>query len=235
MAGRPAGAPNLRDTEITAIIDGVKRRLPRVQSKDIGMMRVYELVSEETGFDSKTVGRVWRMLQPTTGLAVDFIKARAFRMARKIVNEASVPDMIDILSRPNIGVLEPIKKVEGGAGGGFFLSVAMDSCGGVQVSAAAGVQPQPLAPTPTPLSLPPAEAPVEADIIEETGVEEEKCNDYTLPAAPDVDPHARHRPRAPGNSKAYEDALAAAKIRIAKRAKMAESQRKYRAKKAGQE
>lgn len=144
---RPLGAPNLRDVEIDAIIRGVKKRLSRVQSKDIGMMHLYELVAEETGFDAKTVYRVWRMMQPTTGLAVDFIRARAFKLARKIVQDASVSEAMDILSRPNIGVLEPIKKGPEG-GGGFFISVSADSCGAVNVGIGAA-QPQ--------AALPPAE------------------------------------------------------------------------------
>lgn len=139
--GRTAGSPNLRDVEIDAIIRGIKSRLPSVKEGKYGMMHCYRLVAEKTGFDEKTVARVWRMMQPTTGLATDFLKARAFRLARKVVRDASVDQALDILSRPNIGVLDPIKKQEGGPGG-FFISVTADSCGAVNVGIAGGSMPE---------------------------------------------------------------------------------------------
>lgn len=204
---RPAGAPNLRDTEIAAIIAAVKKRLHRVREKEIGMMRCYELAGEEVGFDAKTVGRVWRMLQPTTGLATDYIRARAFRMARKVVTEASVPDLIDILSRPNVGVLEPIKKQEAG-GGGFFISVSADSCGAVNV----GIQGAPAQPQlPAPMEI-------DGDTIE---MEAEEVEEAPKPI----------KSRGFGVSDRYKQALEQAKARLEKRRKKNEQQQRYRAKK----
>jgi hypothetical protein len=218
LPGHPGG-PNLRDAEIAAILDGCKRRIKRVEARELKMLRLYELVGEETGFDWKVIQRVWRMFQPTTGLAVDYIRARAFKLARKVVKDASVSEAMDILSRPNIGVLEPIKKQESGHVGGFIMSVQSDSLGAVSVGVAFGQQPQTLQLPAGQIEDDGASAPSDSYI--ETAVVESKP----------VDPMARHRPRAPGKSKAFEEALAAAQIRIAKRKKRAENTKKWRANK----
>lgn len=216
---RPLGAPNLRDVEIDAIIRGVKKRLSRVQSKDIGMMHLYELVAEETGFDAKTVYRVWRMMQPTTGLAVDFIRARAFKLARKIVQDASVSEAMDILSRPNIGVLEPIKKGPEG-GGGFFISVSADSCGAVNVGIGA---PQPQT------ALPPAgEEEIQGEVFEAVMWDEEA-------KAPPQEEKRKHggQPgeRGPGKSLRFQQAVEEVKKKLAKRAVYKAEYQKKKAKK----
>lgn len=221
---RPLGAPNLRDVEIDAMIRGVKKRLPRVQAGELGMMRLYELVGEETGFDAKTVSRVWRMMQPTTGLAIDFIRARAFRMARRVVNEGSVDALINILERPNVGVLDPVKKVESG-GGGFFISVQADSCGAVNV----GVMPQQSMEARP--DLPALPAPEESIIDMAPGYGEEGPPLNRQQRDELVDPDARHRPRGPGGSKAYQTALEDMKARLAKRAKYNKQYAKRQAKK----
>lgn len=100
-----------------------------------GTMEACELIGKTHGRAHTTIWAVIKRLTPTTGLAADYIKAQAYRLAHKIVKEGSVEQAIDVLSRPNIGVLEPIKKGEIG-GGGFYLSVQSDSCGAVKVGVA---------------------------------------------------------------------------------------------------
>lgn len=68
---------------------------------------------------------------PTKGLAQDYLKANALKLAIRIVEDANVEEAIGILERPNIGVLEPVQK-GGGTKIGFFSNINMGSLGGVQ-------------------------------------------------------------------------------------------------------
>lgn len=85
---------------------------------------------------SRSTGTIWAIVKrmtPTVDVAQDYFRANAFRMAHKIVKEGSPQLLVDVLSRPNVGALDPIKQ-ESGGGGGFFLSVQADSCGAVTVA-----------------------------------------------------------------------------------------------------
>jgi hypothetical protein len=71
---------------------------------------------------------------PTTSLAQDYFRANALRMAVRVVRKANVAEAVDVLSRPNIGVLAP-KAGDGSTGpSGFFLSVQSDTCGALKIS-----------------------------------------------------------------------------------------------------
>lgn len=107
----------------------------RKQGKPI--MESCELVAKYTGRPVETIWAVIRRLRPTTGIASDYIRAQAFKLAHRVVAQASVEQAIDILSRPNIGVIDPIKKGESGSGG-FYLSVQTGSCGAVKMGVMAG-------------------------------------------------------------------------------------------------
>lgn len=76
-----------------------------------------------------------RLLADTTDVARSYFKSNALKMAMKVVREGSVAQHMDILERPNIGVLAPKKQADGGSRG-FFLTVTADSCGAVKVGAA---------------------------------------------------------------------------------------------------
>lgn len=106
-------------------------------------------ISEENKLAPKTIHALLKRLQPTTDLAKMYLKAKAYRMARRLARKASPAEIIDILERPGINVLEPAKKMESG-GGGFFLSVQTDSCGAVKMGIASGQAVAALAPTVTP-------------------------------------------------------------------------------------
>lgn len=98
-------------------------------------MEACKLIGEHLDREPSTVWAVIRRLTPTTGIAVDYLKAQAYRLAHRVVSHGSVEQALDVLSRPNIGVLEPIKKGDAG-GGGFYLSVESNSCGAVRVGVA---------------------------------------------------------------------------------------------------
>lgn len=76
-----------------------------------------------------TIKRLISKYHPTTALAERYIKANAMTLATRVVRHASVEEAVDVLSRPNVGVLQPNKT---GGGLGIFLSVNADSCGGVK-------------------------------------------------------------------------------------------------------
>lgn len=106
------------------------------------MMQACDLVGADMEMPGKSVWSIIQRFKPTTDLGKMYMKAKAYRMTKRLVKEAKAGELIDILSRPGMGVIEPAVKNEGGAGG-FFLSVAADSCGAVKVGVATGsFQPQ---------------------------------------------------------------------------------------------
>lgn len=117
------------------------------QSDKMGRARtlIYKELGEKFGRDWRSIGSVVQRLAPTVNLAQARIRAAAARMVRHVINKGSVAEHIDILSRPNIGVLEPIKKVDPGAGGGgFFSSITVESCGAVRTTITQGQAPEPI-------------------------------------------------------------------------------------------
>lgn len=101
-----------------------------------GLMDSYTLVGAQVGRDKKVIAGIIQRLKPTTDLARMYFRAKAYKMAKRVVAKASPGELMDVLQRPSIGVLDPVKKIEGG-GGGFFLSVSTESCGAVKVGVAA--------------------------------------------------------------------------------------------------
>jgi hypothetical protein len=102
----------------------------------------YDLSMLQPPFPIKpdSVYRTIRRFRPTVDMAALHLKASAYRLARRVVNKASVEQSIDILSRSNMGVLAPAKAQMSGPTG-FFLSVKADTCGAVTVGAAIGELP----------------------------------------------------------------------------------------------
>lgn len=99
------------------------------------------MISEDLGRKGYTLApkAIWNMLQrlrPTTDLAKMYLKAKAIKLARRIVRKANVSEAIDLLSRPDMGVIAPRLASDNAVGGGFFLSVEMDTCGAVKIGAA---------------------------------------------------------------------------------------------------
>jgi hypothetical protein len=137
----PKGAPIL-ESELALILE----RFDHYRKVEgLGLMQAYEAVGSETGRSTKVIGVIINRQRPTVNAARTYLRSKALRMARKIVKRGSTADLINILERPGIGVLDPLKRQDGG-GGGFFLSVSADSCGAVKIGVATGQAQLPAAP-----------------------------------------------------------------------------------------
>lgn len=123
----PSGIP-LKPYEIQEMLD----MFNDCRKKGRGLMESYRIVGAQLDRDPKRVQEVISRLRPTTDVAKMYFRANALQMAMRIKRKANVGELIDVLSRPSIGVLDPIKKVESGPGG-FFLTVNAESCGAVKV------------------------------------------------------------------------------------------------------
>lgn len=89
----------------------------------------------------ETILKYVRTLTDSTALAQQYLKSRAIDLVKRIVKKADVDQAIDILSRPNIGVLKPIQTSKEGPQ--ILISVNQGSLGGVSA---------------VPLHLPPSSA-----------------------------------------------------------------------------
>lgn len=104
----------------------------------MALTETYKTIGEAVGRDFKTVCDVIKRYLPTTDLGTAILRANAADMALKIVKKGTVAELIDVLERPNIGVLDPIKKGGGEDNSGFVLSVTADTLGAVKVGVAVG-------------------------------------------------------------------------------------------------
>lgn len=117
--------------ELDVMLSTYKRQVGSRPRMEI-YQELYELF--EGKYHVNSIASAIARYQPTTELATVILKKGAMRLASRVVRRANVTEAIDVLSRPNIGVLDPIKKTEGG--GGFIISVTAESCGTVKVGAA---------------------------------------------------------------------------------------------------
>src|ERR1700680_4687918 len=126
-----------RPTTMTARMSTILFTVRELQKRGMTLAQAKQATAVQMGIDSREVDRVVESFLPTTDIAREYLKARSFRLAVRAVRKANVDQALDILSRPNIGVLAP--QAEGGSGGagGFFLSVSAETCGAVKVTAAA--------------------------------------------------------------------------------------------------
>lgn len=122
----------IEDTIIAAIIDEYEaaKRVPGTSE-----WAAYQAAAKAVGVGVAEVQAQVKALRSTVRLAKMRILAKSSAMVNKIIDKAPTGELIDILSRPNVGVLEPAQKGAQGSGG-FILSVAMDSCGAVRATAA---------------------------------------------------------------------------------------------------
>lgn len=85
---------------------------------------------------------------PTAGLAKYYLKSQALKLAQRIVADCNVEEAVDILSRPNIGVLAPaVKNQPGPMKASFLTSINPQDLGGVKVAAmvtTGEVEPEPV-------------------------------------------------------------------------------------------
>lgn len=144
----------IKDTIIAEIVE----RFEAVKKLGHTDSQSYNVVAREMGIDAASVRHHVKALRSTVQLAKRKLLSKASAMVDRIVEKAPTSELIDILSRPNIGVLEPAQK-NNNSGGGFFLSVEVGSLGGVRATAAMLPDAQ------VPAALPPAPA----DVIDVTG------------------------------------------------------------------
>lgn len=95
------------------------------------LAQTYRWIGRMQGRNPKTIENFIRRNRSTVEYAKMKLRGAASDIVDKIIDKAPTHELIDILSRPNIGVLDPIKKVEGG--GGFILNVSAESCGAVKI------------------------------------------------------------------------------------------------------
>lgn len=134
----PRGVP-IQPDEIQHMLD----LYTDCRKRGMAIMEAYKRVGALLGRDPKVVGVTIARLRPTTDLGKMYLRAKSFRLVKRLVAKASPAEIIDILQRPSIGVLDPVKKIDGGGGGGFFMSVNVESCGAVKVGAMQAQAPQP--------------------------------------------------------------------------------------------
>lgn len=151
IAHRPTRPRQFRTHEIADILSKY-----RVMTKEQGYLvkDACAKIGEETGRSPDTIYNLVKRFAPTVEPAKAYLSAQALRLAMRIVRKANVQESIDILQRPDIGVLAPKQEGGPGPGTGFFLSVQADSCGAVKVGVGvAPSQPQRFEDLPQPLVL----------------------------------------------------------------------------------
>lgn len=121
----------IQDTIIAEIVT----EFEKAKRRGLTDQQSYSEAAERVGVMPADVRHHVTALRSTVKLAQMKIRAKASVMVDRIVEKAPTSELIDILSRPNVGVLEPSQK-GGQGGGGFILSVGLDSLGGVRATAA---------------------------------------------------------------------------------------------------
>jgi len=87
-------------------------------------------IAAKSGRSLNAISRLIRQFSPSSILAERFLRANALALAERIVAKADVPQAIEVLSRPNIGVLAS-SRASGGVS--VMMSISNDSLGGVVV------------------------------------------------------------------------------------------------------
>lgn len=92
----------------------------------------------------RTNGTIYKFIKKfmsTDTMAEQFFRSRSMEMAKKVVAKADVNQLIDVLSRPNIGVLKPVSK--GHDGPQIMISVNQESIGSISNGSAPNSMPSP--------------------------------------------------------------------------------------------
>lgn len=115
----------------------ILERFDHYRRQGLPLMQAYTAVGAEVGRDARVVGAFVNRMRPTVGAARMYLRSKALKLAKRLVAKANTPEILDILSRPSMGVIDPAVK-SGGEGMGFQLLVSADSCGAVKVGLQAG-------------------------------------------------------------------------------------------------
>lgn len=111
------------------------------RKKGKAIMESCEIVGQAMNIPATTVYTAQNRLQPSTDIAADVLRAGAFKLAQRVLRKGNVDQAIDVLSRPNIGVLAPAKE-SGSSGPAFRIGVQVDALGAISVGVAMGADPQ---------------------------------------------------------------------------------------------
>jgi hypothetical protein len=101
-------------------------------AKGYAPAQIYRYIGRCQGRHPKTIENFLRRHRSTVELAQIKLKASASKIVQKVIEKAPTHELIDLLSRPNIGVLEPMKKQDI-TNNGFIINVQADSLGAVKV------------------------------------------------------------------------------------------------------
>jgi hypothetical protein len=101
-------------------------------ARGFSLEATYKGIAKTLGRHPQTIAKFVRRMRSTVSLAKLTLAANANRMVKKVIEKAPTSELIDVLSRPNMGVLEP-RKSEGSGGGGFFINVKAENLGAVQI------------------------------------------------------------------------------------------------------
>jgi hypothetical protein len=148
---RPNRPRRYRTEEIAEIL-----QKHRVYTKEMGynIQQSVERIAQEVNRPPSSVYALIKRFHPSVDAAKAFVESQALRLAMRVVRKANVQESIDILQRPNLGVLAPKEQGAGQLGQGFFLSVEADSCGAVKVGVGvAPTQPKRFEDLPQPLAI----------------------------------------------------------------------------------
>lgn len=118
---------NIEEEEALDILEMLETSL----KKGYSAAQTYRYIARGLGRHPKTIENFIRRHRSTVGLAQMKLRANAAKIVDKIIDKAPTHELIDVISRPNIGVLEPTKKQEL-TNNGFILNVQVDSLGAVK-------------------------------------------------------------------------------------------------------
>lgn len=105
------------------------------------LLDIYKEIGLEIGRHPEHVGQKVREYRPTVKLAVAKVRARAAKLIERVMEKGTVDQTMDLLSRANIGVLEPIRK-SGGEMAGAQVLVNIGSLGAASISVGEAPAPQ---------------------------------------------------------------------------------------------
>ena len=119
-------------------------RFDDYRRKEMSIMAACTQISQDVqllhnvDLSPKSVWACINRLRPTTDIAKLYLKAKAMKLVKRVVQKANVSEAIDLLSRPGMDVIGRPSKEQAGGPQGFFLTVQADTCGAVKVGVATG-------------------------------------------------------------------------------------------------
>lgn len=87
----------------------------------------YQSVARLFDRDPDTISKIAKEFAPTKVLASAKLQSKLSTLVDRVLEKADVDQIIDILSRPNIGILEPHAKPGSGAGNNFGIMVSVNT------------------------------------------------------------------------------------------------------------